>query len=329
MKPGFMVLLLANMFSSYYNVLHYHSKFQKKGTGCTPLRCFVMLIRQNFAEKKCVLSIEVFPPKTEPGWKKLQHLLQEVKAMNPAFVSVTCSAGGSGTTGIPTSEVASFVKNEIGIEPLAHVTCVGNSEEELNQNLQHLFACGIRNIMCLRGDINPDLPLNQDFLHASDMAAYIQKHYGCFGLSGGCYPEHHPESATLLEDVRNLKRKQDAGVSHLVSQLFFDNAFYYRFAHLARKEGVTAPISIGVMPIAKKVHIKNVVQLSGATVPPRFAALLDKWQDDPDGLFKAGTDYAIEQCRDLIEGGVDGIHIYAMNNLDVTTRVYEGIRDLL
>lgn len=289
-----------------------------------------MFIRQKFADnQKCVLSLEVFPPKTEPGWEKLQNTLRQFKSMDPAFVSVTCSAGGSGTTGIPTGQVAAFLKNEVGIEPMAHVTCVGSSEAGLNENLEGLFASGIRNIMCLRGDINPELPLHKDFLHASDLAAYIQKNYGCFGLSGACYPEHHPESDSLLEDVQNLKRKQDAGVSHLVSQLFFDNAFYYRFANLARKLGVDLPISIGIMPIAKKVHIKNVVQLSGATIPPKFAALLDRWQDDPDGLFKAGTDYAIEQCRDLIEGGADGIHIYAMNNLDVTTCVYEGIKDLL
>lgn len=288
-----------------------------------------MLIRQFFAQKKCVLSLEVFPPKTEPGWEKLQHLLREAKKMDPSFISITCSAGGSGTAGIPTSQVAAFVKNEVQIEPLTHITCVGSSEADLNDNLQHLMASGIRNIMCLRGDINPELPLHKDFLHASDLAAYIQKHYGCFGLSGACYPQHHPEAASLLEDVQNLKIKEEAGVTHLVSQLFFDNTYYYRFTNLARKIGVTSPISVGVMPIAKKVHIKNVVQLSGATIPTRFGALLNKWQDDPDGLFKAGTDYAIEQCRDMMECGADGIHIYAMNNLDVVSRVYKGIKDLL
>ena len=231
-----------------------------------------MLIRQFFAQKKCVLSLEVFPPKTEPGWEKLQHLLREAKKMDPSFISITCSAGGSGTAGIPTSQVAAFVKNEVQIEPLTHITCVGSSEADLNDNLQHLMASGIRNIMCLRGDINPELPLHKDFLHASDLAAYIQKHYGCFGLSGACYPQHHPEAASLLEDVQNLKIKEEAGITHLVSQLFFDNTYYYRFTNLARKIGVTSPISVGVMPIAKKVHIKNVVQLSGATIPTRFGA---------------------------------------------------------
>lgn len=288
-----------------------------------------MYIRKNFAEKRCVLSVEVFPPKKVANWGKFQGTLRQMKTMDPAFISVTCSAGGSGTEGVPTSQVAAFLRNDLAIEPLTHVTCVGNSKADLDQNLDQLFASGIRNIMCLRGDLNPDLPQHRDFLHASDLAAYIQQHYGCFGLSGACYPEPHPESANLLEDVQHLKLKQEAGVSHLVSQLFFDNHYYYRFANLARKIGVTLPISIGIMPIVKKVHIANVVNLSGATIPPKFAALLDKWQDDPDGLKKAGTDYAIEQTRDLIEGGADGIHIYAMNNAEVTLQIYEGIRDLL
>ena len=173
-----------------------------------------MLIRQ-FSPKKSVLSLEVFPPKTEPGWKS-SSTCWEAK-MDPSFISITCSAGGSGTAGIPTSQVAAFVKNEVQIEPLTHITCVGSSEADLNDNLQHLMASGIRNIMCLRGDINPELPLHKDFLHASDLAAYIQKHYGCFGLSGACYPQHHPEAASLLEDVQNLKIKGEW--RHLVSQL--------------------------------------------------------------------------------------------------------------
>ncbi len=288
-----------------------------------------MYIRQNFAETRCILSVEVFPPKKEANWGKFQTALGRIKTINPAFVSVTCSAGGSGTEGVPTSRVAAFLKNDLHIDPLTHVTCVGDNKDGIDANLNHLFASGMRNIMCLRGDLNPDLPQHTDFLHASDLAAYIQKSYGCFGLSGACYPEPHPESASQQEDIDNLKIKQDAGVSHLVSQLFFDNYYYYRFANLARKKGITLPISIGVMPIVKKVHIANVVKLSGATIPPKFAALLDKWQDDPDGLNKAGTDYAIEQIRDLVSAGADGIHIYAMNNADVTLNIYKGIKDLL
>lgn len=288
-----------------------------------------MYILQSFAEKRCVLSAEVFPPKKEANWGKFQDTLRRIKTIDPAFISVTCSAGGSGTEGVPTSRVAAFLKNDLGIEPLTHVTCVGSRKVDLDDNLSHLFTSGIRNIMCLRGDLNPELPQHKDFLHASDLATHIQKTFGCFGLSGACYPEPHPESSSQLEDVHNLKIKQDAGVSHLVSQLFFDNYYYYRFANLARKIGVTLPISVGIMPIVKKVQIATVVKLSGATIPPKYSALLEKWQDDPDGLNKAGTEYAIEQARDLIQAGADGIHIYAMNNADVTLNIYDGIKDLL
>ena len=288
-----------------------------------------MLIRQFFAQKKCVLSLEVFPPKTEPGWEKLQHLLREAKKMDPSFISITCSAGGSGTAGIPTSQVAAFVKNEVQIEPLTHITCVGSSEADLNDNLQHLMASGIRNIMCLRGDINPELPLHKDFLHASDLAAYIQKHYGCFGLSGACYPQHHPEAASLLEDVQNLKIKEEAGVTHLVSQLFFDNMHFYRFLNLARRAGITLPVSAGVMPIVKRSQIERTVSLSSASLPSEFTRMISRYQDDPASLYDAGIDYAVKQLRDLIEGGADGIHLYAMNDAAVAAKVYDGIRDLL
>ena len=288
-----------------------------------------MFVRSNFSEKRCVYSVEVFPPKKVANWENFQKTLRKIKTTAPAFISVTCGAGGSGTEGVPTSQAAAFIKNELGIEPLTHVTCVSYGRDEIDGYLDGLYNSGIRNIMCLRGDLNPELPKRKDFRHASDLVAHIQKTFGRFGLSGACYPEHHPESETLREDVENLLIKQEAGASHLVSQLFFDNYYYYRFASLARKVGVTLPISVGVMPIVKKVHIANVVNLSGATIPPKFATLLDRWQDDPDGLKKAGTDYAIEQCRDLIEAGVDGIHIYAMNNSEVTLNIYEGIKDLL
>lgn len=288
-----------------------------------------MFVRNKFSEQKCVYSVEVFPPKKVANWENFQKTLRKIRETDPAFISVTCGAGGSGTEGVPPAQAAAFIKNELGIEPLTHVTCVSYGRDEVDPYLDSLYNGGIRNIMCLRGDLNPELDQRKDFAHASDLAAHIQKTFGSFGLSGACYPEPHPESASQREDVENLLKKQEAGVGHLVSQLFFDNLYYYRFANLARKIGVHLPISVGVMPIVKKVHIKNVVDLSGATVPPRFAALLDKWQDDPDGLMKTGTDYAIEQCRDLMEFGVDGIHIYAMNNAEVTRAVYEGIRDLL
>lgn len=288
-----------------------------------------MYIRKLFAQKRCVFSLEFFPPKQQLNWPNLQKTLQEVKSVNPDFVSVTCSAGGSGVGGVKTVEVASYLKNQLDIEPLAHLTCIGADRAGIEQNLDELFAVGVRNLMILRGDRNPNVQQFKDFTHASDLAAFVRGHYGAFGISGACYPEKHPESYTLLEDVRNLKIKQESGATHLATQMFFDNYHFYRYMTLIRKEGIDLPVSAGIMPIVRKSQIERTLALSDASVPAEFQKLLDRWQDDPDGLYKAGIDYAIGQIRDLIAGGADGIHIYAMNNAPVVKEIYKGIADML
>ena len=288
-----------------------------------------MYIRKLFAQKRCVFSAEFFPPKQVLNWESLQKTLQEVKAVQPDFVSVTCSAGGSGVGGVSTCQVASYLKNQLGIEPLAHLTCIGTDRAGIEANLDELFTAGIRNLMILRGDRNPNVQQFKDFAHASDLAAFVRGYYGSFGLSSACYPEKHPESPTLIEDVSHLKQKQESGATHLVTQMFIDNFHFYRFINLIRKEGIDLPVSAGIMPIVRKSQIDRTLALSSASVPRDFQALLDRWQDDADGLYKAGIDYAIGQLRDLIEAGADGVHIYAMNNADVVKRLHAGIRDLL
>ena len=253
-----------------------------------------MYIRKLFAQKRCVFSAEFFPPKQVLNWESLQKTLQEVKAVQPDFVSVTCSAGGSGVGGVSTCQVASYLKNQLGIEPLAHLTCIGTDRAGIEANLDELFTAGIRNLMILRGDRNPNVQQFKDFAHASDLAAFVRGYYGSFGL-----------------------------------QMFFDNFHFYRFMNLIRKEGIDLPVSAGIMPIVRKSQIDRTLALSSASVPRDFQALLDRWQDDADGLYKAGIDYAIGQLRDLIEAGADGVHIYAMNNADVVKRLHAGIRDLL
>ncbi len=288
-----------------------------------------MYIRKLFAQKSCLFSIEIFPPKQELHWSALQQTLREIQPVHPDFVSVTCSAGGSGVGGVSTGQVASYLKNEMGMEPLAHLTCLGGDRAGIEASLDQLFASGIQNLMILRGDRNPNITQYHDFEHASDLAAFVRGKYEAFGLSGACYPDVHPESPSLREDVRYLRVKQDSGVSHLVTQMFFDNARFYRYMTRIRKEGIDLPVSAGVMPIVRKSQITRTIALSSATVPPRFQAILDRWQDDPDGLYQAGIDYAVGQLRDLIDAGADGVHLYAMNNADVVLRVYNGIKDLL
>lgn len=288
-----------------------------------------MYIRKLFAQKRCLFSVELFPPKQQLKWEALQHTLQDIQAVRPDFVSVTCSAGGSGTGGVSTCEVASYLKNQLDLEPLAHLTCIGTDRAGIEESLDQLFTAGVRNLMILRGDRNPNVQQFKDFHHASDLCAFVRGHYGAFGLSGACYPEKHPESESLLADVEMLKVKQESGATHLCTQMFFDNLHFYRYMTLIRKEGIDLPVSAGVMPIVRRSQIDRTIALSSASVPPVFQALLDKWKDDPDGLYKAGIDYAVGQLRDLIEAGADGVHIYAMNNADVVKQIHEGIKDLL
>ena len=169
-----------------------------------------MYIRQLFAQKPCVFSMEVFPPKQTVGYEKLQASLRQMAQLKPDFVSVTYGAGGS-AGGVSTCELASFLKNELGVEPLAHLICMGNEQDTIRPVLDELFAAGVQNILTLRGDRSPLRPESKSFAHASDLAAFIRANYGSFGLSGACYPEGHVESATLAEDVANLRLKQEAG----------------------------------------------------------------------------------------------------------------------
>ena len=188
---------------------------------------------------------------------------------------------------------------------------------------------GVHDVLALRGDRTPSRPASPDFVHASDLTAFIKAYKPDFSVHGACYPEGHPEADTLRQDVENLCIKQAAGAEHLVTQLFFDNMHFYRFLNLARRAGITLPVSAGVMPIVKRSQIERTVALSSASLPSDFTRMISRWQDDPAALYDAGIEYAVRQLRDLIEGGADGVHLYAMNDAVVARKVYDGIRDLL
>ena len=221
------------------------------------------------------------------------------------------------------------LKNDLNIEPLAHMICMGSDKAKAAQLLDQLNAAGVRNVLTLRGDRTPTRPESPDFKHASDLTAFIKWKKPGFSVHGACYPETHPEAATLQQDVENLRIKQANGAEHLLTQLFFDNMHFYRFLNLARRAGVTLPVSAGVMPIVKRSQIERTVALSSASLPSEFTRMVSRFQDDPDSLYEAGIEYAVNQLRDLIEGGADGVHLYAMNDANVAAKVYEGIKDLL
>ncbi len=285
-------------------------------------------ITETFAAKRCVFSIECFPPKQTTNFDRMKAGLQQLAALRPDFVSVTYGAGGS-AGGVSTVEVADYLQNTLGITALAHILCMGSDKPSMAALLAALSAIGVRDVLTLRGDRTPYRAESADFPHASDLAAFVRETAPQFTTHGACYPEGHPEAANLRTDVENLRHKQAAGVSHLLTQLFFDNICYYRFLNLARRAGITLPVSAGVMPIVRRSQIERTVALSSASLPAAFTHMVSRWQDDPDGLYKAGIEYAVTQLRDLIEGGADGIHLYAMNDAAVAAAVYDGIKDLL
>lgn len=287
-----------------------------------------MYIAEFYKKSPCVFSIEVFPPKKEGAVESsLYPTLEKMRALRPDFISVTYGAGG-GEAGRSTARIAAHIKKDLGVESLAHLTCVYATKDGIGDTLYELRAAGVENILALRGDKNPDRIPETDFRYASDLAAAIVR-FGGFDIAGACYPEGHVESASLRQDVENLRHKAEAGVTHLITQLFFDNVCFYRFLNLARKAGLSLPVSAGVMPIVNRRQIERTVALSSASLPPQFTKMISKYDGDERGLFEAGIEYAVTQIRDLIESGADGIHLYAMNNAEVAARVYDGIRDLL
>ena len=277
-----------------------------------------MKITEQFKAKRCVFSIECFPPKQTTQMEKLRATLHEMSRLKPDFISVTFGAGGS-SGGVSTVEVADLIQNELGIPTLAHLICMGNDRASAAKILDQLEQVGVHDVLALRGDRTPT---------RCDLTAFIKEYKPDFSVHGACYPEGHPEAENLRKDVENLCSKQAAGAEHLVTQLFFDNMHFYRFLNLARRAGITLPVSAGVMPIVKRSQIERTVALSSASLPSDFTRMISRWQDDPAALYDAGIDYAVRQLRDLIEGGADGVHLYAMNDA-VAEKVYDGIKDLL
>ena len=239
---------------------------------------------------------------------------------------MTYGAGGN-TADPSTVQIASHIKNKLGIEPLAHLTCVASTKEQVAQRIQQFKDAGIENVLALRGDINPDVPPANDFQHASDLAQVVKA--AGFNVVGACYPEGHYENKTLEIDIDNLKYKIDAGVTHLITQLFFDNTLFYRFLDTAAARGVTLPVEAGIMPIVNTRQIERTVALSGASLPPKFTKMISKYDADGEALFDAGVAYAVEQINDLLAHGVSGIHLYTMNNPKVAQMVYTGVRAAL
>lgn len=272
--------------------------------------------------KRTSLSFEVFPPKKEEEFENIFDFLREASKLHPDFISCTYGAGGSRAG--KTIEIASFIQKELGIDAIAHITCVGFTKADLEKNCEALKAAGVNHVLALRGDRPQHMTDEQfnsrEFFYATDLVRHLKAHTS-LQISGACYPEKHFESPTLEEDLAHLKEKVDAGVTSLVTQMFFDNACFYRFIELVRAKGITVPIHAGIMPITTAKQLGTTVSLSGSSVPKELADLIATYGENKEDMRKAGIDYAVRQILDLKEHGVDGIHIYSMNKLKTTTEI--------
>lgn len=284
-----------------------------------------IMIKDMFENRRGI-SFEVFPPKKDGEFEKAFEVLDRMALLKPDFISVTYGAGGSRSG--RTVEIASYIQNKLGIDTVAHMTCVGNKKEQLLQVSEELKKNNVTHILALRGDRPRDMSDEQfesrDFAHASDMMRFLKENTDLH-MAGACYPEKHFESFSMESDLNNLKRKQDAGAEFLISQLFFDNDYYYSFLEKAGKKGITIPICAGIMPITTAKQIGTTVTLSGSSIPKALADIFATYGENPEDMRKAGIDYAIRQIRDLQENGVNDIHIYTMNKPKMAAEIMEAV----
>lgn len=286
-----------------------------------------MLISEIYGKNKRSLSFEIFPPKKDSELKNIDATLEVLCELNPDFISVTFGAGGSSNCN-RTIELAKKIKYKYHVEPVVHLTCLSYSKSEIDEFSRVLAAEGLQNILALRGDKNPDIPEKDDFKHASDLMAYLRQKKD-FCIAGACYPECHPESENRISEMKYLREKVNSGAEVLISQLFFDNAYFYRFIEDCKIAGINVPVLPGIMPVINAAQIKRMVSMCGASFPDRFQKIIDKYADNREALFDAGMSYAISQIIDLLVNDIDGIHLYTMNNPVVARKICEGIRNII
>ena len=277
-------------------------------------------------EQKPVFSLEVFPPKPDADESVIYDTLEQLSDIHPDFISVTYGAGG-GKNGTKTIQIASDIQNRYGVESVAHLPCISLTKPQAKEILDRMQECGIENVLALRGDITGDAAPG-DFLHASDLISFIRERYD-FNIIAACYPEVHPESSSAVDDLKWLRYKVECGADHLITQLFLDNDYFYAFREKARIAGIDAPIEAGIMPVTNKRQIERMVKLCGVELPKKFVRVLEKYEHNEEALRDAGIAYAIDQITDLIADGVDGIHLYTMNNPLVAHRIYDAVQSLI
>jgi len=286
-----------------------------------------MKIIHKLSARTPAFSFEFFPPKDQSGVDRLFETVARLQAYDPAYVSVTYGAGGS--TRRLTVDLVTRIKREVGLEAMAHLTCVGGTRDEICAVLDQLREGGIDNVLALRGDPQKGesafVKSDGGFGYASELSAFIRERYD-FCLAGACYPERHPESPSAEVDLENLKHKVAAGVEVLVTQLFFDSRDYFSFVARARAAGIGVPIIAGIMPITNLSQVKRFTALCGAAIPAALLARLEAAGGDLALVQQIGVEHATVQCRELVEGGAPGIHFYTLNRSPATVEVLERLR---
>ena len=273
------------------------------------------------------VSFEIFPPKGELTLERAREVASGFASLAPDFISVTYSAGGSGNSAA-TAQIASMISSEFNISSVAHLTCISLTRETLAEKILEFMDAGIENVLALRGD----LPAGMSEAEAGDIAFPYAKDLvpalvdAGFCVGGAAYPEGHLTCDDLPTSVKHLRQKQDAGASFLVTQLFFDNEYFYRFRELADAAGITIPITVGIMPFTSKQQVTRMVFTCAASLPAPVIKILARFEDDPESLRAAGIEYACRQLEDLAAHGVDGLHVYTMNRADVAAAAMSALR---
>jgi methylenetetrahydrofolate reductase (NADPH) len=278
------------------------------------------------------ISFEFFPPKDNEGEVQLFKTIKELEPLNPTFVSVTYGAGGS--TRDRTRNIVKKIHEETSLTVMAHLTCIAHTKHEILEILNDYKNIGIQNILALRGDIpvgqENTAILSDGCRYANELVELIRKNFGdWFSIGVAAYPEGHPESPNLQRDIYYFKKKVDAGADFAITQMFFDNKYFYNYVELCQREGINIPIIPGIMPITNFKQIRKFALMCGATIPESLVKKLEKYQDNPEEVEKIGIDYATKQCEDLLKNNVKGLHFYTLNKSKATIEIYNRIKNLI
>lgn len=289
-----------------------------------------MKINEILQKARSPFSFEFFPPKDDNGFDLLFKTIENLKKWTPSYVSVTYGAGGSTRT--KTIDLVCRIKNEIGLESMAHLTCVGSTVEDIQSTLDILQSKGIDNVLALRGDPPQGqehfVKTEHGFGYANELVEFIKKHYS-FGLGVAGYPEGHIECPDKSTDLNNLKQKVDSGGDFIITQLFFDNQHFFEFVERARAIGIKVPIIPGIMPILNVNQIKRFTKMCGATIPDSLIKRLEDAADEPEAVSRIGVEHATDQCVELLSKGVPGIHFYTLNRSKSTLHIMENLKNLV